>query len=557
MGTYEDLKAAIQQVIRINGNNEITGALLQQTLLSIVNSVGANAAFAGIATPNTNPGTADQNVFYLAIEEGIYANFGGIEIAEGEAVILSNKTGNWTKTISGFSTLEGFNLLNTKTADNVAWENVSTSGEYISYASAYVNQELFSVARGTLKAGQTLKIYAAGYEQNVAMIAVQSGDTYSAKVISIDSTTRQYFWQNTSLEDVQIAVSYWTRFGLVAYVDNGYKPLVNMSYGEITNNYYIDYTTGNIIGFNGLKYITFGVVPGMRLIYKYKVDVLDARGLAFYDSKNNFIQGYQTTAEQQNIIVPENAVICRATVNNKEDVVIYAYNQAIADLKKSIENQNSTINILTAFDNLVCVGDSLTYSQVYTSQNGSRQARVTYPEALARLCGNEQTTLARAGASASSCWAEFGGQVVAKENGLAIIYLGTNLGITDTLDADVVGTEPDNWADNNIGDYCRFVNKFQTLGYKVLLLNIWATSGTGNANLLNTQNAIRHIAERFNCAVMDVPVTHENTYHYYPDLTGTNGVHYNDLGYSWFASQLVAKTGQLPEEQMKLLIPNA
>lgn len=114
MGTYEDLKAAIQQVIRTNGNNEITGALLQQTLLSIVNSVGANAAFAGIATPNTTPGTADQNIFYLATEVGTYVNFGGIEIAEGEAVILSNKTGNWTKITSGFATQQQLTVLKSK-----------------------------------------------------------------------------------------------------------------------------------------------------------------------------------------------------------------------------------------------------------------------------------------------------------------------------------------------------------------------------------------------------------------------------------------------------------
>lgn len=104
MGTYKELKAAIQQVIRTNGNNEITGALLQNALLSIVNVVGANATFAGIATPNTNPGTADQNVFYLATEAGMYVNFGGIVINKGEAVILSNKTGNWVKTTSGLAT---------------------------------------------------------------------------------------------------------------------------------------------------------------------------------------------------------------------------------------------------------------------------------------------------------------------------------------------------------------------------------------------------------------------------------------------------------------------
>ena len=114
MGTYEELKAAIQQVIRTNGNNEITGALLQNALLSIVNVVGANATFAGIATPNTNPGTADQNVFYLATEAGTYVNFGGIEINMGEAVILSNKTGNWVKTTSGFVTQQKLTELESK-----------------------------------------------------------------------------------------------------------------------------------------------------------------------------------------------------------------------------------------------------------------------------------------------------------------------------------------------------------------------------------------------------------------------------------------------------------
>ena len=118
MGTYEELKAAIQQVIRTNGNNGITGALLQNALLSIVNVVGANATFAGIATPNTNPGTADQNVFYLATEAGTYVNFGGIEINMGEAVILSNKTGNWVKTTSGFATQQHFKKLDLLVAKN-------------------------------------------------------------------------------------------------------------------------------------------------------------------------------------------------------------------------------------------------------------------------------------------------------------------------------------------------------------------------------------------------------------------------------------------------------
>lgn len=105
MANWTTLKAAIAGVIKTNGNQEITGAVLQNTLNSIVNSVGENATFAGVATPTTNPGTPDGPVFYLATTPGTYSNFGGIKIAPGEAVILE-WGGSWTKKTSGFATAE-------------------------------------------------------------------------------------------------------------------------------------------------------------------------------------------------------------------------------------------------------------------------------------------------------------------------------------------------------------------------------------------------------------------------------------------------------------------
>ena len=105
MAKWSDLKAAIANIIKTNGNQEITGQLLQNVLNNIVSSVGENAAFAGIATPTTNPGAPDGNVFYLATEAGTYANFNGIEIKDGEAVILEWH-GSWVKKTSGFATQE-------------------------------------------------------------------------------------------------------------------------------------------------------------------------------------------------------------------------------------------------------------------------------------------------------------------------------------------------------------------------------------------------------------------------------------------------------------------
>lgn len=110
MAEWSDLKAAIAKIIKTNGNQEITGRLLQNVLNNIVSSVGENSTFAGIATPSTNPGTPDGNVFYLATRAGAYANFNGIAIADGEAVILEWK-GRWTKKVTGFATQEQFSKI--------------------------------------------------------------------------------------------------------------------------------------------------------------------------------------------------------------------------------------------------------------------------------------------------------------------------------------------------------------------------------------------------------------------------------------------------------------
>lgn len=75
MANYAVTKEAIENVIKANGNNEITGQLLQNVLIAMIDALGADCQFVGVATPETNPGTPDQNVAYLA-GPGTYPNFG-------------------------------------------------------------------------------------------------------------------------------------------------------------------------------------------------------------------------------------------------------------------------------------------------------------------------------------------------------------------------------------------------------------------------------------------------------------------------------------------------
>lgn len=101
MGNYEELKAAVASVIKTNGNQEITGQVLQNTLTTLISQVGANATFAGIATPDTAPGTPDQNVFYLATKPSTYVNFNSLIVNPGEIAIFSITGNSWVKTVVG------------------------------------------------------------------------------------------------------------------------------------------------------------------------------------------------------------------------------------------------------------------------------------------------------------------------------------------------------------------------------------------------------------------------------------------------------------------------
>lgn len=112
---WTNLKSSISGVIKTNGNQEITGALLQSSLLSIINSIGANYSFVGIATPSTSPGSPDGGVFYFAVAEGSYPNFsissGSLSVNKGELAIFYNPNGIWTKLLVT-KTLSGIDLVN-------------------------------------------------------------------------------------------------------------------------------------------------------------------------------------------------------------------------------------------------------------------------------------------------------------------------------------------------------------------------------------------------------------------------------------------------------------
>ena len=94
MANYTQLIRIINDNIKANGNQEITGPVLNAVLQAIVMELSKGSLFVGIATTATNPGTPDGNVFYLAIEPGTYSNFGVI-VPNGSIGIIHNTSSDW------------------------------------------------------------------------------------------------------------------------------------------------------------------------------------------------------------------------------------------------------------------------------------------------------------------------------------------------------------------------------------------------------------------------------------------------------------------------------
>ena len=63
MANYSELIASVKLAIKQNGVKAITGQLLQDVLVSMLNSIGRYSLYAGVAIPSTNPGITDQSAF--------------------------------------------------------------------------------------------------------------------------------------------------------------------------------------------------------------------------------------------------------------------------------------------------------------------------------------------------------------------------------------------------------------------------------------------------------------------------------------------------------------
>lgn len=504
-----------------------------------------------------------------------------VVLADGNWYYYDSTLGNWA---SG-GVYQAVSIADNSVTSNKL-SSILQNMLYITEADFTVTEGSFVDARGNiasnasfchtspieLKKGQTIDMFAQGYQQNVSMITECDidGENRTVLVLSEDSTARTYTY--TAPKDMYVMLSYYKSrlyelnigvyikeiFSELNDVEDKFKPDIDYDIvsgefitarGAIAHSANYTRTSPFYLGAGcNIEINARGYQQNVSMISRCDENGENITPVVISIDSTQRIYHYEVLEEGYFIISYETAGSAKFSMSILYELDIIS--KSIDYVNNKI-NMDKTNNILHMFNNITCIGDSLTYSAVYVESNRSRQAYKPYPTILGNILNIPCENISRGGATATSWWNEFSDSIVEKTNQLAIVYLGTNSGLTDTIDTDCVGDDYTQYADTNTGNYGKIIQKLLDNNSKVIIVRCYENSSTFDT----TNYVLDKMAERFNVAIVKNERLTNDLYHYYPDLTGTNFVHYNDLGYEVFTEELIHNISNLSDDMLKRIFP--
>ena len=190
------------------------------------------------------------------------------------------------------------------------------------------------------------------------------------------------------------------------------------------------------------------------------------------------------------------------------------------------------------FSKALFAGDSLTVGHYYDNNNTSKGYAVqNYPYYMNKKHGWDILVKAVGGMDAKSWWNSYGSDDYS-DCDVCFLWLGTNNGLTDTLDTDVNPyDDPSNYANTNTGKYCRIIEKLKLDNsyMKIFLLKIFSS------NSETTNSVIDKIATKYSLDVLDLSdgSVSRTTY---PWMHNTHGnIHFTKMGNIGLANVITEK----------------
>lgn len=199
------------------------------------------------------------------------------------------------------------------------------------------------------------------------------------------------------------------------------------------------------------------------------------------------------------------------------------------EVQKTINSIEKFCLNMFLYNRAICIGDSITegYQRV-----GDIRKHKSYPTFLKLLTNWDIENAGQSGITTAGWWNSYKDKYDFSNYDIAFIYLGTNGGLTDTLQEDTAieeGQTYENYANTNTGSYCKIIERAleQNPEIKIILIR-W--DGTVSANT-TIKIAEKYGLETIN--LLDDKYFNLQDSKYHTDVT-----HYNSYGYLCFARNI-------------------
>lgn len=186
------------------------------------------------------------------------------------------------------------------------------------------------------------------------------------------------------------------------------------------------------------------------------------------------------------------------------------YENSILENKKDIKIIKDKMLTIDSSKVLHCgfIGDSLTEGD-YGSLDGSINKKdLNYPYYFKQITGWTGTNFGKCGWTAKDVWERIVSTMqLFNTYKIFIIMLGTNGGLTDTIEVDCIGDNYKNYANTQTGSYCKIVEHIMKNcpTAQIFLCTPPYNNKTGKKEyIIETGNVVKKIAKKYNIQVIDV-----------------------------------------------------
>lgn len=314
---------------------------------------------------------------------------------------------------------------------------------------------------------------------------------------------------------------------------------------------------GNLLSLNAFTTYELEVKAGER--YFVSGSYVDGSRLySILDSNGNIISVYPDIADKLPKTVEKHVKVnimydgvLRVSQYNSSEHVTIKRNPSGHDIpipKRILDD----LNFCLLMNKVLCVGDSLTMGAYYGPQNNGTSIKENYPYYFSKLNQVEVTNAGQSGIYPSKWYTDKRPEydIAAYDN--FIIWLGTNKGLTDTLELDTAFNDYNNYAETETGYYCRIIENIQDLrpDANIFLCTVFASSG--NKDITNT--VLNQIASKYNLPLFDMNdgTIYNGAYHDTLHPFGNN-VHFGKVGNLAIAQKLTSYINEYARSNPSIL----